>query len=66
MKVPRELRPAFKAAQAAGWTVTRTGSNHLKWKPPAGRFVITGGTPCGGTRTMLNAVTDLRKAGLNI
>jgi hypothetical protein len=66
MKVPRELRPAFRAATAAGWSVTVTGSNHLKWKPPAGQFVITGCTPCPGTRTAKNAVANLRKAGLAI
>ena len=64
MKIPEQLRRAYGAARRAGWSVTRTGSGHLKWTPPGGRPVITGGTPNGGWHATQNALRALRRAGL--
>lgn len=63
LKVPEAFRPAYEAALAAGWTVTRTGGGHLRWKPPQGGPVFTGATP-GGRRSKANTLSDLRAAGL--
>lgn len=66
LTVPRELRTAYKVALDTGWTVTKTGSGHLKWKSPAGPMYVTGSTPCAGSRTTKNMLTGLRRAGLAI
>ena len=63
--LPRVFAPAGRAARAANWTITRTGKNHLKWKPPAGEFVITPSTP-SDARGIKNALIKLRNAGLTI
>jgi hypothetical protein len=62
-RVPREFRQAYFLAMEAGWEVTVTGKDHLKWKPPDGPPVFTAGTPSNwrGTR---NALVLLRNAGL--
>lgn len=64
VKVPETLKDAYRAARKAGWTVTRTGSNHLKWAPPDGIPVFTGGSPSSARRSRQNAESALRKAGL--
>jgi len=64
-QIPEGLRGAYRAARKAGWTVTRTGGNHLKWTPPGGgRSVITGGTPHTTGHSMPNYLRELRAAGL--
>lgn len=65
MKIPREFRTWHNLAIQSGWEIVRSGS-HLRWRSPAGVVVITGATPCRGTRTLLNARADLRRAGLPI
>lgn len=66
MKIPEQLRGAYVTAKRARWSVIRTPNGHLKWTPPGGGTpVITGGTPHGGNHATSNALTRLRKAGLN-
>lgn len=36
MKTEVELRHEIKAARANGWTVERTQSDHIAFRPPAG------------------------------
>jgi hypothetical protein len=64
MKVPEPYRAAYAAARRLRWSVTRTGGNHLKWRPPGGRFVITGSTPGGGNHSVANDLGRLRESGL--
>jgi predicted RNA binding protein YcfA (HicA-like mRNA interferase family) len=63
IQTPRELKTEAKAARKAGWELTRTGGGHIKWKPPAGEFIITPSTP-SGSRSIYNIRASLRKAGL--
>jgi hypothetical protein len=66
VNLPRDLRPLAKAAERAGWTLTkRTGSNHVKWQPPAGRPYYTPSTSAS-RQLIANATSDLRKLGLKI
>jgi predicted RNA binding protein YcfA (HicA-like mRNA interferase family) len=58
------LRKLARTAEKQGWEVTRTNGNHLKWKPPAGRFIITAATP-DDARTYRNTLAMLRRAGLS-
>lgn len=64
LKIPEPYRDAYAAARKLNWKVTRTGGNHLKWRPPEGRFVITASTPCAGNRSVDNDLKSLRRAGL--
>ena len=63
--IPEGLRDEARRALDQGWTITRTGSGHLKWQPPGGRpFVITPATPSAGHRSILNSRALLAGAGL--
>lgn len=64
IRVPEPLRSLARSAHHAKWVITRTGSGHLRWQPPAGRHVITPSTPRGGRRSIQNARAELRRAGL--
>lgn len=63
-RIPGPLRSAARKAKRAGWQISRTGSGHLRWKPPAGPVIITASTPGGGNRSISNSCAQLRKAGL--
>ena len=64
MKIPKHLRPLARRARAQGWTITVTGSGHLKWNPPRGQAVITGSTPQRHGHGPRNARKALARAGL--
>lgn len=64
VKIPAHLRALARRARAEGWTVTRTGSGHVRWSPPRGRPVITGSTPESYGHGPRNALKELAKAGL--
>lgn len=63
--LPRDLRHALKVAEQSGWTVTLTKGNHLMWKSPTGKTVITSKTT-GYPRSIKNALADLKKNGLDL
>jgi len=63
-KVPKHLKQAARRARAEGWTIELTGRNHLRWKPPRGRAVITGSTPQRNGHSPRNEQRSLAKAGL--
>jgi hypothetical protein len=52
-------------ARRQKWTVTYTGSGHLRWQPPSGGPVYTPSTP-GKGRSVENCIADLRRAGLTL
>ena len=64
MKIPKHLRPAARRARAEGWTITYTGSGHLRWRSPRGQAVITGSTPERRGHGPRNARRALARAGL--
>lgn len=64
MKIPDHLRPLARRARAQGWTITVTGSGHLRWTPPRGRPVITGSTPHRKGFGPRMERRDLERAGL--
>jgi predicted RNA binding protein YcfA (HicA-like mRNA interferase family) len=63
--IPEPLRKLARVAKEAGWTITRTRGDHLRWRHPGGATVITPSTPNGGNRSIRNARADLKRAGLD-
>lgn len=45
IRVPSHLRSLADRAKAEGWTLTQSGSGHIRWQPPKGRAYFTGATP---------------------
>lgn len=70
-KPPRKL---IEAVLAAGWTIDRTGQNHIRMTPPPGTkltdgtlaFPITMASSCSDVRANRNIVSRLRRAGVHI
>ena len=65
IKIPEALRRMAAAAHRQQWTITRTGSGHLRWQPPQGTAVFTPSTP-GKGRSVENCIAKLRRAGLTL
>lgn len=63
--VHRDLRDLAKAAVQAGWTLFKTGGDHIKWRSPSGAIVFSASTP-SDFRVARNVRTELRKRGLDI
>lgn len=63
----KTLTRLIEAAEAQGWKVRMTGSNHYRWTSPDKRIrpIFTGATT-GGGRGMPNALACLRRGGLKI
>lgn len=61
-----DYRKLIKKAKDAGWTITRTGSGHVRFQPPnkSLRPVIASFSP-GSSGTKLTEA-QLRKAGLKL
>jgi len=64
VRIPQHLRSLARKAQAEGWTLTVTGSGHIRWKPPRGPSVITGSTPHTKGFGPRMERRDLERAGL--
>lgn len=64
MHIPEHLRHLARKARAEGWSITQTGSGHLRWKPPSGRAVITGSTSHRKGFGPRMERRDLERAGL--
>jgi hypothetical protein len=64
-KLPRELVNYQREAQASGWVIKPIAHGWL-WKPPAGEAITVhaGHGPTSDPRTVKNAATRLRRAGL--
>jgi hypothetical protein len=66
LHVPRSLRDHARLALSRGWTISVTGSGHLRWRAPDGRAtVFTPRTP-SDRRSAANVTAKLRRAGLNL
>jgi predicted RNA binding protein YcfA (HicA-like mRNA interferase family) len=62
-RIPEPFRAVARAARRAGWEISRTRSDHLRWRAPDGTVIVTASTPScpAGSR---NAIARLRRAGL--
>jgi len=65
LRVRPELHRYIRLARRQGWTVTRTGHNHLRFRSPTGELVHTGMTP-SDRRSVYNTAAELRRAGLDL
>lgn len=65
IRVVKELRPLVRAAIAAGWTVTKTGGGHLRFRSPTGALVFAPSTP-SDHRSVKNTAAELRRHGLDL
>ncbi len=65
ISLPRDLKPFAKVAEAAGWTFSKTGTNHIKWTPPVGQPLFTPSTS-DSRRLVANTRSDLRRRGLEV
>lgn len=61
----KEIEKAAKAARKAGWTVSVTGGNHIKWEDPDGNTAVISGLT-GATPGWIKAKNQLKRAGLHI
>jgi hypothetical protein len=64
-QIHKEYRPIAAQAVAAGWTISFTKNNHLRWTSPSGKVVFSGGSP-SDRRALYNHVMMLRRNGLEI
>jgi len=62
----REVRPLVECALRAGWTIERTGSNHLRLRGPQGQTLHAAGTPHSGQLEAYRLRQRLHKAGLDL
>lgn len=65
--LPKEVRALVRAAELAGWAVSRTRRSHIRLRPvdkTRGAVTISG-TP-SDKRSLKNLRADLRRAGLDI
>jgi hypothetical protein len=67
MAESKELRSLLRAAELAGWTVTRsTGTNHWRLADPSGGPLLhVSATPSDG-RALRNIRRDLERAGVKV
>jgi len=61
----KDMKRLIQAAEAAGWVVSRTKKNHLKFKAPSGAIVIASSTP-SDHRSLKNTRAELHRHGLNV
>lgn len=61
--VDKDTRKLVKAAKAAGWSVTRSGSGHIRLIGPDGQEVVSSSTP-GNNGSVRDLRRALRKAGV--
>lgn len=61
----KQLRDLKKTAEAQGWVVEKTRSNHWKFRGPNGQMVMVGCT-ISDWRGLKNARNHLRNAGCKV
>ena len=65
VRIPEAYRRYARLAEDQGWIITNTtGSNHLRWQPPAGRCVFTPSSPSKNKGGIQRVIMKLRHAGL--
>jgi hypothetical protein len=62
----KDVKQLIKVAEQQGWTVTRTGTLHLRWQAPDGRVLFRNGTSPSDRRAVANLRSDLRRLGLRL
>jgi hypothetical protein len=60
-----ETRELMRRAQAQGWIVQYTGSNHLKWRAPTGEIAISANTD-GDKRSIKNHLARMKRMGFRV
>jgi hypothetical protein len=60
----KDMEKVAKRAQKAGWTITISGGNHLKWLSPDGKTMLVS-SRTGSYRAWKNFRADLRRAGFD-
>jgi hypothetical protein len=58
------LRPVLRQLLAQGWTLTLTGSGHIRAASPSGELVFMALTP-SDSNAVRNMLPRLRRAGFN-
>ena len=66
VKISKEWRRLVEYAEAAGWVVTRTGGDHIRFKGPHGGLVFGASTPSDAKRSLKNTEALLRRHGLHL
>lgn len=61
----KETEKLVKAARKAGWDVSVTGGNHIKFLPPNGEDAVIAGLT-GGGYALPKLKNQLKKRGLHI
>lgn len=62
-----KFRTLMHLAQEAGWTIDRTGGNHVRMTPPSGRgHVMFSSTKPSSPRTYANVRANARRHGLDV
>ena len=60
----KDLAKVLRELNRAGYTVEKSGGSHLKiTNPTTGAIAFIPSTPRGGTRTLLNILTTLKRVG---
>jgi predicted RNA binding protein YcfA (HicA-like mRNA interferase family) len=60
-----DMRRLAQLAREQGWTMTRTGGNHVLWTGPSGHRVVVPSSP-SDHRSLPNTINHLRQAGLDV
>jgi hypothetical protein len=63
--VPKDWIPMVEAAVRAGWILTKTGGDHVRWQAPSGKIIFSASSP-SDKRAMYNTRSMLRREGLAI
>jgi hypothetical protein len=64
-KIPRQLHGHARLALSRGWTISATGSGHLKWQAPDGQTTVFTPRTHSDPRSIPNVVAKLKRAGLD-
>lgn len=62
MAVKKDQQQLQREYEARGWTIERTGNNHLRWKPPGGGQPIFSSATPSEWRSLKNLRARLRRA----
>jgi hypothetical protein len=61
----RDMPKLVRRARKAGWSVTKTGKQHWRFRSPNGATIFAPSTP-SDRRSVMNVRANLRRAGLEV